>query len=83
MRLFLLLAFVLMFPAASSTASRCYTLLEDPGMTASSCGRPLRSQIQLPNGETADGHQLTREESDKECLSLDPLGEQLQFHGYC
>jgi hypothetical protein len=34
-------------------------------------------------GETANGHQLTREESDKECLILDALGGQLKSHGYC
>jgi hypothetical protein len=34
-------------------------------------------------GETANGHLLTREESDKECLILDALGGQLKSHGYC
>jgi hypothetical protein len=33
LRLFLLLAFVLMLPAAAPAATRCYTLLEDPDVT--------------------------------------------------
>jgi hypothetical protein len=33
MRLFLLLALVLAFPAAAPAATRCYTLLEDPEVT--------------------------------------------------
>jgi hypothetical protein len=41
----------------------------------------VRSNCRM--GETANGHQLTREESDKECLILDALGGQLKSHGYC
>ena len=34
MRVFLLLALVLAFPTAASAATRCFTLLEDPEVTA-------------------------------------------------
>jgi hypothetical protein len=34
-------------------------------------------------GETVKGEQLTQEESAKQCLILDALGEQLRDHGYC
>jgi hypothetical protein len=34
-------------------------------------------------GETVKGEQLTPEESGKQCLILDALGEQLRRHGYC
>jgi len=35
------------------------------------------------SGETVDGRILTDEESNKQCLILDALGEQLIKHGYC
>ena len=41
----------------------------------------IRAECRM--GEAVDGHALTEEQSERQCLLLDALGEQLMDHGYC
>ena len=52
MRVFLLLAFILTFPAAASAATRCYTLLEDPDVTVTDDTDDIYTLVMKAGNET-------------------------------
>jgi hypothetical protein len=52
MRVFLMLAFVLAFPAAAPAATRCYTLLEDPLVTITDDTDDIYTLVMKAGNET-------------------------------